>query len=114
MIYLERINVATIAALKHLAASVLVAALCGWLVFLVWYPFPFSEFTVGRELFFILISVDVVCGPILTFLVFDKRKPRSQLWRDIGIVIILQITALCYGLYITILARPVYLAFEGD
>ena len=81
---------------------------------MVWYPYPYSELASGRELFALVVSVDVVIGPLLSFAVFNPSKPRAELWRDLGIIFILQLGALSYGMYSVTQARPVWLAFEGD
>jgi hypothetical protein len=110
----ERLRAAARFALKHLAVSALIAAICAALVFAVWYPYPYSELASGRELFALVVSVDVVVGPLLSFAVFNPSKPRAELWRDLGIIFILQLSALFYGMYSVTQARPVWLAFEGD
>ena len=110
----ERLRVAGGFAAKHLTASALIAVCCAALVFGLWYPYPYSELASGRELFVLLISVDIVAGPLLTFIVYNPKKPRRELWRDVGTVIVLQLAALGYGLHIVAQARPVFLAFEGD
>ena len=110
----RRFRHAGIAALKHLLASLLVAVLCAWLVFGVWYPYPYGELAGGRGLFLLMISVDITCGPLLTFVVFNPNKKRAELWRDIGVIVVLQLSALAYGLNSTLQARPIHLAYEGD
>jgi hypothetical protein len=114
MNFLSRIRLALWPGTKHLLASVVVACGIAALVFGVWYPHPYDELAGGRGLFMLLISVDVVCGPLLTLVVYSASKPRKELWRDIGIVVLLQLVALGYGLFSMMQARPVYLAFEGD
>ena len=114
MAFSQRLWPATRAALKHLAASLVVALLCAGLVFGLWYPEPLGALSGGRGLFLLMISVDVVCGPLLTSIVFNPKKPRKELWRDIGFVVLLQLAALTYGLQSTMQARPVFIAFEGD
>lgn len=109
-----RIRSAFAASLKHLLGSLVVALTAAALVFGLWYPYPYSELVGGRELFLLLISVDVICGPLLTLVVFDPKKPGRELWRDIGIVVLLQLTALVYGLNTVAQARPVFLAYEKD
>lgn len=109
-----RLQEAVRAGLVHLFASAIVAVVCGVLVFGLWYPHPYSELTGGRTLFIVLVAVDVVCGPLLTMVVFDRRKPRTELRRDIALIVLLQLTALGYGLASVLEARPVYLAYEGD
>ena len=63
----------------HLVLSCLVAAFGALLVFAVWYPFPYRELSGGRDLFVLLVSVDVVIGPLITFAVFNRAKPAQQL-----------------------------------
>lgn len=102
------------AAAIHLGLSGLVAALAAGLVFGLWYPTPFREISGGRELFFIVVAVDVVLGPLITFAVFDRRKPRAELRRDLAIVALLQLSGLAYGLHTVFVARPAVLALEAD
>lgn len=97
-----------------MSASLVIAALAAALVFGVWYPYPYREISGGRELFVLLVSVDVVLGPLITFAVFNRRKPLSELKRDLIIVVLLQLGALGYGLWTVSVARPVHLVFEFD
>jgi hypothetical protein len=102
------------AALVHLTISALVAGLCALLVFGLWYPAPFRQISGGRDLFLLVVAVDVVLGPVITFCVFDRRKPAGELRRDLSIVAALQLAGLAYGLHTVYLARPVVLALETD
>jgi len=98
----------------HFGLSAVVAAGAAVLVFLLWYPMPFREISGGRELFFIVVAVDVVMGPLITFAVFDRRKPWAELRRDLAIVVALQLAALGYGLHTVFVARPVAVVLEVD
>lgn len=98
----------------HLLASLAFAALAALLVFAVWFPYPYREVSGGRELFGLIVSVDVVVGPLLTFAVFNRAKPSRELWRDLAVIAVLQLAALGYGLYTVQLARPLYLVHEVD
>lgn len=98
----------------HLSLSLAVAALAAWLVFAMWYPYPYREISGGRELFFIVVVVDVIMGPLLTFTVFNRSKPLAELRRDLTVIVFLQVAALAYGLWTVAVARPVHLAFEID
>lgn len=98
----------------HLLLSAAVALLAACLVFFLWYPWPYRDLSGGRELFVLLVSVDIVLGPLITFSVFNLRKPRAELVRDLAVVGLLQLAALCYGLWTVHAARPVHLAFEYD
>ncbi|AEG94846.1 TfpX/TfpZ family type IV pilin accessory protein [Ramlibacter tataouinensis] len=98
----------------HLAISAAVAALAAMFVFGLWYPYPYREISGGRELFLLLVTVDVILGPLITFAIFNQAKPRAELRRDLTVVGLLQLAALAYGLWIVAIARPVHLVFEID
>jgi len=96
----------------HLALSLFIAVSCAALVFGIWYPYPYREISGGRELFLLVVSVDVVMGPLITLAIFNRTKPWSELRRDLAIVGMLQIAALAYGLWTVSMARPVHMVFE--
>ncbi len=98
----------------HFGLSVVVAVLAALLVFGIWYPYPYSEISGGRELFLLVITVDVILGPLITLAVFNRKKPRAELRRDLVVVVLLQIAALGYGLWTVYVARPVHMVFEID
>lgn len=100
------------AALVHLAGSALIACGAAALVFLLWYPWPHSSLAGGSGLFVLIAAVDVVMGPLITFAIFDRRKPGSELQRDLLVVVVLQLAALGYGIVTMYQARPVALALE--
>ena len=103
-----------VAALLHLSASLAVAALAAVLVFGLWYPGAFRLMAGGRELFLLVTGVDVLIGPLLTFVVYDSRKPRKALRRDLAVIAAIQLAALAYGLHTVYIARPVAMVFEVD
>lgn len=109
-----RASAAIKAASVHLLCSVLFAGLTAGLVFGLWYPFPYRELSGGRELFLLIVSVDVVCGPLLTLVLFNPAKPRAELWRDLGLVVLIQLGAMGYGLWTVWQARPLFLVQEVD
>lgn len=98
----------------HFLISLTIAASAGALVFGVWYPYPYREISGGRELFLILVTVDVILGPFITLAVFNLAKGWPVLRRDLAVVAILQLVALGYGLWTVFVARPVHLVFESD
>lgn len=98
----------------HLGISFLIAALAALLVFGLWYPYPYRDSSGGRELFLIVITVDVILGPLITLAVFNPSKPRIVLVRDLATVGALQLAALLYGLWVVSAARPVHLVYEFD
>lgn len=109
-----RFRAALQAASVHLLSSVGVALLAAAVVFGLWYPFPYRELSGGRELFLLVVAVDVVCGPLLTLVLFNPAKPRAELWRDLGLVALIQLGALGFGLHTVWQARPLFLVQEVD
>lgn len=96
----------------HFLGSFVVALFSAALVFLVWYRWPLAVATGVTGIFALLLAVDVVIGPCITLLVFNPAK--KELKRDLAIVLLLQISALVYGLHAVFVARPVYLVFNSD
>ena len=109
-----RIYSAIRVSLAHLLLSLLVAVVAGALVFLVWYPAPYQNLSGGRELFWLVMVVDVICGPLLTAVLFNPAKPPRELRRDLTMVAIIQLGALGYGLQTVWVARPLFLVLEVD
>jgi hypothetical protein len=101
-------------ALIHLAASLAVAVAVAAIVFALWYPGVYRDLSGGTELFLLVVGVDWALGPLITFVIFDRRKPARELRRDVAMVIALQVAALGYGLHMVSISRPVVLALEED
>lgn len=115
MIHLKpRLRSAIKASVIHLCFSLLVAAAAAALVFGLWYPYPYRELAGGRELFILVVAVDVVCGPLLTLVLFNPTKPKLELWRDLALVTMIQLAALVYGVHAVWQSRPLFLAQEVD
>lgn len=102
------------AALVHLGCCMAVAAAVAALVLLVWYPWPYRIVSGGEDLLFLIMTVDVIMGPLITLAIFDVRKPLRELRRDLAIIVALQLMALGGGLYTVFMARPAVLALEVD
>jgi hypothetical protein len=102
------------ALLLHFLVSVVVVGFASVVVFFVWHPYPYWNLTGGAHLFLVLASVDVVCGPILTGILYSPKKSKKELTLDLSIVATMQVAALCYGLYAVAQARPVAIIFEVD
>lgn len=110
----ERAKFAIRYATRHLLVSVAVALLAAMLVFLVWYPAPAARLLDVGPIYAVVLAVDVVCGPLLTLVLASPAKPRRELMLDFGLVGLIQLAALGYGLYALESARPVAYVFEQD
>jgi hypothetical protein len=103
------------AAGTHLLICLVIAALAATLVFAVWYPWPYRIISGGQDLFVLVVSVDLVLGPLLTFAIFDvAKKGWPHVRRDLVVIGVLQLAALIYGLYTVYQVRPVAMVLEVD
>lgn len=76
---------------------------------------PYFQAVGGKGLLLIMVAVDVVIGPLLTLVVFDRnRKPLKELRRDLAVIAALQLAALGYGVLTVFEARPVFTVFAVD
>jgi hypothetical protein len=114
MIVQSRYQVATKAAATHFLLSVLVALIAAVLVFGLWFPGAYRDMAGGTELFLLIVVVDIVCGPLLTLVLFNPLKSKQELLVDLGLVALVQIAALVYGLWTLWDVRPLYLPHEYD
>jgi hypothetical protein len=109
-----RFNSAAKAMGWHFAGSLVVACLVAAVVFGVWFPYPYRQLAGGTELFFLIMGVDIVCGPLLTLVLFNPAKPKRELLMDLSLVVVLQLAALAYGIWTVHQARPLYFVHEVD
>lgn len=98
------------AALIHLLISIFVIGLFVYIVFFIWYPQPFAELASVIDPLYLLIVVDVIIGPLLTFVVYKKHKKYLKL--DLTLIATMQIIALLYGIYIIKEGRPILVTFH--
>lgn len=98
----------------HFLATLLLAAIAAALIFVVWYPPPYTRMLGGMELFMLVVGIDLALGPLMSLVIYNSRKSRRELITDYSIVGAIQIAALAYGVWIMAGARPVYMAFTVD
>jgi hypothetical protein len=111
MIALASLNRWTAAAI-HLGISALIAITVVAVMLALWYPQPYFDAMGGTGLLKVLVGVDVSIGPLLTLIIFDRRKKSLRF--DLSVIAFLQLAALAYGVYIMFEARPVYTVFVKD
>ena len=102
------------ALLWHLVFSlVLTIAIATWLL-LHWFPAPFSFAAGALTGLIIVVSVDFCLGPMLTLLLIHSKKSRRENILDGLVIVLLQLSALSYGLWQVSLARPAAIVFWQD
>jgi hypothetical protein len=72
-----------------------------------WYPQPYFSVDGGWQGIRLIAGVDLVLGPLITFLIFDLSKRRREIVFDLIIIAIIQFSALAYGVLLTYTQRPV-------
>jgi hypothetical protein len=93
----------------HLAISIGIAVLVVLLLLFLWYPAPYFDAMGGKFLLMLLIGVDVVLGPLITLIIFNTKKKSLKF--DLAVIALVQLAALCYGMYTMYAARPVYVVY---
>src|SRR3984885_9755781 len=98
----------------HLLSSATVLTLVLGSLYLGWYRWPGWYLTDVTRVIVVMVCVDVVLGPTLTFIIANQKKLRRELTRDIGIIVALQLCALTYGSAQLWSGRPLYYAFSEN
>ena len=93
----------------HLLGSAVVLFLVFAYVRWVLYPGPLFDAASGADLVTIVILADLILGPIITLIIFNPQKRSLKF--DMTCVLVFQIAFMMYGVWSTVSARPVYLAF---
>lgn len=96
----------------HLGLSAVVFAGTVALMMLVWYPPPYFWIDGGWQFVRLAAAVDLVLGPLLTFIVFRPGKPSLRL--DLTAIAFVQVLALTWGCTLMYQQRPVFLVFAYD
>jgi hypothetical protein len=103
-----------VAAGLHFLASAVIISLFLSVVYFLWYPKPFYIIHSVFDAVKIALVVDLILGPFMTLVIFNLKKPRAELIRDISIIVLFQIAALSWGAHITYKMRPVFFVFQGE
>ena len=82
------------------------------LVFFVWYPAPLAKAVGVTNIFLMMLAIDVIVGPILGWLVYQEGKKTLKF--DLSVIILIQIAALCYGVFSIEQGRPAWLVYNVD
>lgn len=98
--------------ISHLSLSILISLIFIGLVFFIWYPFPLAQAVGVTYIFLMMLVIDVIIGPLLGLLVYKEGKKSLKI--DLCIIILIQISALSYGVYSIAQGRPAWLAYYVD
>ena len=96
----------------HLLISVAIAVTVLAVMLRLWFPGRLFTAGGGNDLLFLLVTVDVIIGPLITLAVYKQGKRGMKF--DLAVIAILQLSALAYGMHIVYLARPAFIVFVKD
>jgi len=97
--------------LVHLLVS---AAIVGALLLLLvtrWYPMPYFVADGGWQGIRLVAAIDVVLGPLLTLVIYNRTKPRRKLLFDYSVIAALQACAFTFGVWTVFSARTSVVVF---
>lgn len=100
------------ASFYHLLISMLVVGAILAFVFNYWYPGALSEVSGLTQIVLIMVAIDLVLGPLLTFVVYKPQKPKLAF--DLAAIALMQISALVYGTYTIYEGHPLYITYAAD
>ena len=101
---LKKIQTRGQAFFAHLFISLIIFLCLLGIIFIYWYPGVFIHFG-GWQGVKIVAAVDLVLGPLLTLIVFNRKK-KSLKW-DLTIIATLQFICLSYGIWVVEQQRPI-------
>jgi hypothetical protein len=96
----------------HVTASTCLFLLALGTLYFGWYRWPGWYLTGATSIVLMMAGIDVVLGPLLTFVIANPNKPRRELARDIAIIATVQLAAMGYGLATLWQGRPLYYTFS--
>jgi hypothetical protein len=94
------------AALIHVTISLAIFLALVYFILFQWYPLPYFHTDGGWQGLRLMFAVDVVLGPLLTFIIFNPAKSRREITFDLSIVALVQVAALSWGVHMVHKERP--------
>lgn len=76
-----------------------------------WYPQPLFSAAGGWQGIKIVAFIDLVLGPVVTLAIYNPLKSKKTLFTDMSIIVLIQFSALAYGVITIYSQRPVALVF---
>jgi len=109
-----RINIKEklLALATHMGASFAVYFVFLLTVRFIWYPDFYYNVLNVQPILVVLFMVDIILGPLLTFVIYKKDKPKLKF--DISVIVIFQLAAFLYGGSVVYKERPLYMVYSID
>lgn len=62
----------------------------------------------------LVLAVDLILGPLIAFIIYNPDKPRRELFLDIALVVMVQLSAMVWGYYQVWSQRPIAVVYGGN
>lgn len=96
----------------HFLLSAIVMLMAAGIIFYLWYPNPFYKVFGVSTIFMLMLGIDLILGPLLTFIVYKKGKKTLKM--DLAIIGLIQLLAFGWGMWNIAEARPAWIAIYKD
>ena len=100
------------AVVAHLILSIVIFSGIMAILISFWYPPPYFEMDGGWQGIKLVAFIDIVLGPLLTFVVFKPGKKGLKV--DLALIAVLQFSALFYGIHTLYTYRTAAMVFAYD
>jgi len=97
--------------LVHLLVSATIVGALLLLLITRWYPMPYFVVDGGWQGIRLVAAIDVVLGPLLTLVIYNRAKPRGKLIFDYTVISVLQACAFTFGVWMVFSARTTVVVF---
>lgn len=96
----------------HLLSSITFISAFMLLIYFLWFPEEVMKLTGISKIFMTLVAIDIIIGPLLTYIVYNPKKKSLKF--DLSTIVVLQLAAFSYGAYTIYQAHPVYITYTVD
>lgn len=93
----------------HMAISLVIFLILLICITQYWYPGILFDTGNGWKAITLIVSIDLILGPLLTLIIFNPKK--SSLRFDLWVIALIQIAALIYGTWTIHSSRPLAIAY---
>ena len=94
----------------HLLLSLILVSVLMGLVIYFWFPLDYLGITSFKDIALLIIAIDLVLGPVLTFIVFNPKKKSLKF--DLAAIVAFQFIAMTYGVYALYQTHPLFVTYK--
>jgi len=96
----------------HFLLSFTLVSLLLCVIIYFWFPLDYLSITNFKDIALLIILIDLMMGPILTFIVFKKGKKNLRF--DLITIAVIQVSALIYGINALFQTHPLFFTYKND